>query len=273
MMSPPPTPAKVRPQPGIIVTHSECGNDVFNFSNVLDDSRFEHIAFLAHSADRQAHALSSCRCRRRPLPRDISCVAQSHRSSEQPLHAISSDTAQLPSRDGVEKLKEYFQNAIKTWQTGRLTVFLDSLHQLDGTCGGRKLGWLTTHGLSPNLCLVVSMLPDAPADGQPFACLSILRKRYCGSPADSARAQLQPVDDVWSLLLHLLKLRHHTLSDAQLRVLEAAIKLSPRTQTPLLVILAARFSEWPTHSTTRTPTAFRLPPFGTLARVFVHARS
>ena len=166
------------------------------------------------------------------------------------LHSISPDAAQLPSSDDVEKLKEYFQRAMKTWQTGRLTVFLDSLDQLDDTCGGRKLGWLPTHDLSPNVRLVISTLPDevAPADGKPFACLSILQKRYSGSPSDCAMAQVQPVDDVRSLLLHLLKLGHHKLSDAQLHVLEAAIKLSPRTQTPLVVtILAVRFGEWPSH--------------------------
>ena len=166
------------------------------------------------------------------------------------LHSISPDAAQLPSSDDVEKLKEYFQRAMKTWQTGRLTVFLDSLDQLDDTCGGRKLGWLPTHGLSPNVRLVISTLPDevAPADGKPFACLSILQKRYSGSPSDCAMAQVQPVDDVRSLLLHLLKLGQHKLSDAQLHVLEAAIKLSPRTQTPLVVtILAVRFGEWPSH--------------------------
>jgi hypothetical protein len=61
-------------------------------------------------------------------------------------------------------------------------------------------------------------------------------------------AEVQPVEDVRSLLLHLLQLRQRKLTDAQLCVLEAAIKLSPRTQTPLVVtILAVRFSEWPSH--------------------------
>jgi hypothetical protein len=139
---------------------------------------------------------------------------------------------------------------METWKTGRLTVFLDGLDQLDDSSGGRKLGWLPTHRLSPNVRLIVSTLPDeaVPADGKPFACLSILQKRYSGSPSEFAMAEVQPVDDVRSLLLHLLKLRQHKLSDAQLRVLEAAIKLSPRTQTPLVVtILAVRFSEWPSH--------------------------
>jgi hypothetical protein len=168
----------------------------------------------------------------------------------QQLHAVSSDAAALPSSDDVEKLKEYFEHAMKTWQTGRLTVFLDSLDQLDDTNGGRKLGWLPTHGLSPNVRLVISTLPDEaePADGKPFACLSILQKRFKESPSDSAMVEVQPVQDVRSLLLHLLELRHHKLTDTQLRVLDAAIKLSPKTQTPLVVtILAVRFSEWPSH--------------------------
>jgi NACHT domain- and WD repeat-containing protein len=209
---------------------------------------------MAEAADREAHALSS--------PGDaviVRFLGTSPASSNltdllgslcRQLHAIQADAAALPSNDDVEKLKEYFEHAMKTWQTGRLTVFLDSLDQLDDTCGGRKLGWLPTHGISPNVRLVVSTLPDEaePADGKPFACLSILQKRYSGSPSGSAMAEVQPVDDVRSLLLHLLKLRHHKLSDAQLRVLEAAIKLSPRTQTPLVVtILAVRFSEWPSH--------------------------
>jgi WD40 repeat protein len=162
----------------------------------------------------------------------------------------SDDASGFPRSDDVEKLKEYFQRAMKTWQKGRLTVFLDSLDQLDDTCGGRKLGWLPTHDLSPNVRLVISTLPDevASADGKPFACLSILQKRYIGSLSDSAMAEVQPVDNVRSLLLHLLKLRQHKLSDAQLQVLEAAIKLSPRTQTPLVVtILAVRFGDWPSH--------------------------
>ena len=209
---------------------------------------------MAEAADREAHALSS--------PADaviVRFLGTSPASSNltdllgslcMQLHAISPNASGLPVSGDVEKLKEYFENAMKRWPTGRLTVFLDSLDQLDDTCGGRKLGWLPTHGLSPNVRLVVSTLPDeaAPADGKPFSCLSILQKRYSGSPSDSAMAEVQPVDDVRSLLLHLLKLRHHKLSDAQLRVLEAAIKLSPRTQTPLVVtILAVRFSEWPSH--------------------------
>jgi hypothetical protein len=209
---------------------------------------------MAEAADREAHALKS------PAEAVVvrflgtspasSNLADLLNSLCGQLHAISSDAAEPPSSDDVEQLKDYFERAMKTWQTGRLTVFLDSLDQLDDTSGGRKLSWLPTHGLSPNVRLVVSTLPDeaAPADGRPFACLSILQKRYCGSPSDSAMAEVQPVDDVRSLLLHLLKLRQHKLSDAQLRVLEAAIKLSPRTQTPLVVtILAVRFSEWPSH--------------------------
>jgi hypothetical protein len=155
-----------------------------------------------------------------------------------------------PSNGDIHKLIEYFQDALKTWCYDRLIVFLDSLDQLDDSFGGRKLQWLPTHGLSPNVRLVVSTLPDetAPADGKPFGCLSVLQKRYSGSSCDSAMAEVQPVEDVRSLLLHLLKLRQRKLTDAQFCVLEAAIKLSPRTQTPLAVsILAVRFSEWPSH--------------------------
>jgi WD40 repeat protein len=164
------------------------------------------------------------------------------------LHFISITASALPSMDDVEKLKEYFQNALKTWQTGRLTVFLDSLDQLDDTWGGRTLGWLPTHGLSPNVRLVVSTLPDepAPADGKPFACLSILQKRY--SEDNACIAEVQPVEDLRSLFLHHLKNYKRKLSDNQLQVLEAIIKVSPRLQTPLVVaILALRFSEWPSH--------------------------
>jgi hypothetical protein len=209
---------------------------------------------MAEAADREAHALSS--------PNDaviVRFLGTSPASSNladllsslcRQLHAISSDTAALPSSDDLEKLKEYFEQSMKTWQTGRLTVFLDSLDQLDDTFGGRKLTWLPTHGISPNVRLVVSTLPDEtdPADGKPFACLSILQKRFKDLPSDSAMVEVQPVNDVRSLLLHLLNLSQHKLTDSQLRVLDAAIKLSPRTQTPLVVtILAVRFSEWPSH--------------------------
>jgi hypothetical protein len=210
---------------------------------------------MAEAADREAHALSS------PGDAVIVRFLGTSPASSNLTDLLSSLCRQLfaiqavyvaffPSSDDVEQLKEYFDRSMKTWQTGRLTVFLDSLDQLDDTYGGRKLGWLPTHGISPNVRLVVSTLPDeaSPADGKPFACLSILQKRYSGSQSDSAITEVQPVDDVRSLLLHLLKLRQHTLSDAQLQLLEAAMKLSPRTQTPLVVtILAVRFSEWPSH--------------------------
>ena len=209
---------------------------------------------MAEAADKMAHDLKSSTdaviVRFLGTSPASSSLADLLNSLCQQLHAISSDAAALPSIDDVEKLKEYFENAMKTWQTGRLTVFLDSLDQLDDTFGGRKLSWLPTHGLSPNVRLVISTLPDEaePADGKPFACLSILQKRFKDSPSDSAMVEVQPVDDVRSLLLHLLKFYRHKLTDSQLQVLVAAIKLSPKTQTPLVVtILAVRFSEWPSH--------------------------
>jgi WD40 repeat protein len=166
------------------------------------------------------------------------------------LHAISANGPVPSSFDDIEKLKDYFEIALKTWRAGRLTVFLDSLDQLDDTSGGRMLRWLPTHGLSPNVRLIVSTLPDeaAPVDGKPFACLSILQKRFNSSPPDFVMAEVLPVHDVRSLLLHLLKVHQHKLSDDQLRVLEVAVKFSPKMQTPLvLAILAVRFSEWPSY--------------------------
>jgi len=201
-----------------------------------------NITALLDSICKQLHSIS---------PNAARLPSSDDEDTEQNEDEHSSDVvAELPSSEDVEKLMKYFKRALKTWNAGRLTVFLDSLDQLDDTCGGRKLGWLPTQDLSPNVRLVISTLPDEvnPADGKAFACLSILQQRYRCSPSDCAMAEVQPVDNVRSLLLHLLKLRHHKLSDAQLQGLETAIKLSPKTQTPLVVsILAVRFCEWPSH--------------------------
>jgi len=211
-------------------------------------------SLMAAAADEAAHALSSPSCA--VIVRFLGTSPASSNLVDllsslcRQLHSISATLAAVPASDDVEKLKEYFEIAMKTWPTGRLTVFLDSLDQLDDTCAGRKLNWLPTHNLSPNVRLVVSTLPDeaSPPDGKPFACLSILQKRYVGLPSDAAFAEVQPIEDVQSLLLHFFRSRQRLLTDIQLRVLVDVIKLSPKTQTPLVVaIVSERFSEWPSH--------------------------
>jgi WD40 repeat protein len=208
---------------------------------------------MAEAADREARALKSSRgavvVRFLGTSPASSGLADLLGSLCRQLHSISGAATVLPSNDDVEKLKQSFEHALKTWQTGRLTLFLDSLDQLDSTAGGRLLSWLPTHALSPHVRLVVSTLSDetAPSDGKPFACLSILQNRYANLFSEYA-VEVQPVSDVRFLLLHHLQIHKRKLSDTQLRVLEAAVNVSPKMQTPLVIgILAVRFSDWPSH--------------------------
>jgi WD40 repeat protein len=147
-----------------------------------------------------------------------------------------------------DKLQTYFQVALRTWRHGRLVIFLDSVDQLDDSVGGRRLNWLPTHGLAPGVRLVISTLPDdpSPADGKPFKCLSALQSRHL---PPSCVLEVQPVEDVSLLFSHILKFHKQTFTPNQLAVIDAAVKKSPRTQTPLVVtILANRLSDWPSHA-------------------------
>ena len=101
------------------------------------------------------------------------------------LQAVSAgagrDTAgALPAcPTGFDELSRYLGDALRGWRWGRVTVFLDSLDQLDDSHGGRRLDWLPLDGLAAEVRLVLSTLPDQPSPqvGRPFFCLSILNRR------------------------------------------------------------------------------------------------
>ena len=58
-----------------------------------------------------------------------------------------------------------------------LTLFIDSVDQLNDSNGGRRLDWLPVTGLPAHVRLVVSTLPDYSE----FQCLSILRAKLADS--------------------------------------------------------------------------------------------
>ena len=81
--------------------------------------------------------------------------------------------AEVPSE--FQDLRAYFAAAVKEWPSAEqpLTLFIDSVDQLDDSNGGRRLEWLPVTGLPPHVKLVVSTLPDYPE----FRCLSILESK------------------------------------------------------------------------------------------------
>jgi hypothetical protein len=54
----------------------------------------------------------------------------------------------LPPIFDLESMKAFFSNMLRTWNNGRLILFLDGLNHLDDADSGRVLDWLPTDGLS-----------------------------------------------------------------------------------------------------------------------------
>jgi hypothetical protein len=154
-----------------------------------------------------------------------------------------------------KELRVYFHLALTQWPTAEhpLTLFIDSVDQLDDSNAGRRLDWLPVTGLPAHVKLVVSTLPDYPGL---FQCLSTLQDKLGESNAlstagDSSRhcVEVKTISEPEAVLTHLLHLQGRKLTDDQRKhVLEAFEKRTDADAagTPLwLTIVAFEVSLWP----------------------------
>ena len=150
-----------------------------------------------------------------------------------------------------KELVAYFKRAVTEWPSPDqpLTLFIDSVDQLNDSNGGRRLDWLPVTGLPAHVRLVVSTLPDYAE----FQCLSILRAKLADSAGsldshDSHCVEVGTISEPDAVLQHLLRLQGRTITDAQLKhVLEAFEKRTEADAagTPLwLTIVAQTISMW-----------------------------
>ena len=144
-------------------------------------------------------------------------------------------------------LREYFHTAITEWATAErpLTLFIDSVDQLDDSNAGRRLDWLPVKELPPHVRLVVSTLPDYAGE---FQCLSILQTKL-GDAEKHQMVEVKTISEPEIVLEHLLRLQGRTLTAAQREhVLEAFTKRTDADAagTPLwLTIVAQAVALWP----------------------------
>jgi hypothetical protein len=154
-----------------------------------------------------------------------------------------------------KELRVYFNLALTEWPTAErpLTLFIDSVDQLDDSNAGRRLDWLPVTGLPAHVKLIVSTLPDYPGL---FQCLSTLQDKMGESNAlstagDSSRhcVEVKTISEPEAVLTHLLRLQGRILTDEQRKhVLEAFEKRTDADAagTPLwLTIVAFEVSLWP----------------------------
>jgi len=154
-----------------------------------------------------------------------------------------------------KELRAYFHLALTQWPTAEhpLTLFIDSVDQLDDSNAGRRLDWLPVTGLPVHVKLVVSTLPDYPGL---FQCLSTLQDKLGESNAlstagDSSRhcVEVKTISEPEAVLTHLLQLQGRKLTDEQREHVLKAFR--ERTDadaagTPLwLTIVAVEVSLWP----------------------------
>jgi hypothetical protein len=197
------------------------------------------------------------------------------------INGVSTMTDGLPPcpESGFENLSKYFCSALQEWSWGKLALFLDSVDQLDDTNSGRSLKWLPLKGLSNNVHLVISTLPDEPNPevGRPFRCLSALVKGILpdhkwnhGQPElkqtleacnlhQDLFALVEPLKDSASLLAHMLRSAGRCVTKQQMDAVVAALNGSEQAHTPLMMtVLAESMKLWNSFSTQPTvPTSVR----------------
>ncbi|KAJ1464102.1 hypothetical protein T484DRAFT_1923089, partial [Baffinella frigidus] len=148
-----------------------------------------------------------------------------------------------------KELRAYFLKALAGWPSvdQPLSLFIDSVDQLDDSNAGRRLEWLPVSELSPHVRLVVSTLPDHPE----FQCLSLLKKGlgHTGEgSASSCIVKVETISDHLGVLRHLLELEGRTATADQIAAVDAAFR--NRTDddaagTPLwLTIVAQILALW-----------------------------
>lgn len=143
-------------------------------------------------------------------------------------------------------LRSYFYKALTMWPTSDkpLTLFIDSVDQLDDSNGGRRLDWLPVSGLSVYVKLVVSTMLDYAKE---FQCLSILEKKLGHSFAEHI-FRVNAISEHDQVLIRMLKRMGRNITKQQLHHVSAAF--DKRTDedaagTPLwLTIVAQTVSLW-----------------------------
>ena len=160
------------------------------------------------------------------------------------LRRVYGKEAAVPS--DFANLRVYFAEAVMEWPSAEqpLTLFIDSVDQLDDSNAGRRLEWLPVTRLPAHVKLVVSTLPDYPAE---FQCLSILKDKL-GDKVDSQLVEVEVISEPETVLMHLLRLQGRTLTAGQRQhVLDAFDKRkdTDAAGTPLwLTIVAQAVSAW-----------------------------
>ena len=151
----------------------------------------------------------------------------------------------VPS-DFIE-LKNLFITAVTTWpsENAPLTLFIDSVDQLDDSNAGRRLDWLPMTDLPSFLRIVVSTLPDY--QGQ-FQCHSILN-RNVGS---GNMMHVPAISEHKEVLLHLLRRQGRRLTRTQTEAIAKIFVENSSIATPLwLTIVAQTVSSWTSYDELR----------------------
>ncbi|KAJ1468055.1 hypothetical protein T484DRAFT_1856676, partial [Baffinella frigidus] len=159
---------------------------------------------------------------------------------------------QVPS--DFKELKAYFLEALAELPSEEqpLSLFIDSVDQLDDSNAGRRLEWLPVAGLSPHVRLVLSTLPDHPE----FQCRSLLIKGL-GLAASSCMVEVETISEHGTVLAHLLKLQGRTLTLEQAAAVDKAYRLRGENDgagTPLfLTIVAQCTTGWTSYDGVKFP--------------------
>jgi hypothetical protein len=164
----------------------------------------------------------------------------------QQLRRVYGKEEEIPS--DFKELRTYFHRAVTEWATEEkpLTLFIDSVDQLDDSNAGRRLDWLPVTGLPPYVKLVVSTLPDYPE----FRCQSILHDKL-GEEAAKHMVEVETISEHEQVLKHLLQLMGRRVTQEQLQYISKIFEERKDTDaagTPLwLTIAAYAVSSWPSY--------------------------
>ena len=162
---------------------------------------------------------------------------------EQLKRAYNKHQSVVPS-DFIE-LRDFFMTAVTTWpsENAPLTLFIDSVDQLDDSNAGRRLDWLPMTDLPSCLHIVISTLPDPVRDKTQFPvefqCYSILERNV----GRGNMVQVPAISEHRDVLSHLLKRQGRRLTRTQTE--EIAKYFDGNAITPLwLTIVAQTASSW-----------------------------
>ena len=153
-------------------------------------------------------------------PASSTALALLHSICDQ-LRRCYGKTEPVPS--DFKEIKGYFRNALD-WPSADkpLSLFIDSVDQLDDSNAGRQLEWLPMSELPVHVLLVVSTLPDHAE----FQCLSQLRRGLglAEGEESSSMVRVQTISQHTAVLQHLLKRQGRTITDEQMAAVDRAFQ-------------------------------------------------